>query len=191
MISKWAVILYRVLLAVVVLTMVYFVLWSPKAQGAECTAYETLHPLWPLSGAHLSTGKCNTCASCHVPSGNAVFVGTPRNCISCHNGDPRWNTVGRSAKHLPTLLLDCGGCHNTTLFNSFTGITQTMIHNTGYPTVMCKGCHNGMYTSYNAQGMPNDHPKTRTVNGVTVTVAQVDCNYPGGCHSPTRSSFSN
>jgi hypothetical protein len=172
------------------LAALFLLLISPKIYGAECTAYEKLHPLWPLTGAHLSTGKCTSCGTCHIPAGAAVWIGTPRNCIACHNGDPSRMTVGRSTKHLPTLLLDCAGCHNTTQFNSFTGITQTMIHNTGYPTVRCDGCHNGMYTSYNAQGKPNDHPKTVKVNGVTVTVATVDCNY-SGCHSPTRPSFSN
>lgn len=155
--------------------------------AAECTKYETLHPLYPLTGAHLSTGKCTSCGLCHIPAGNAVWNGTPRTCIACHNGDPSRMTIGRSAKHLPTLLLDCAGCHNTTLFNSFTGITQLMIHNTGYPTIRCDACHNGQYTSYNARGKPNDHPKT--VRGVVVTT--VDCNYPGGCHRPTDSSFSN
>lgn len=159
-------------------------------KAAECTKYETTHALWPLTGAHLSTGKCLTCGYCHIPAGNAVFVGTPRNCITCHNGDPRWMTVGRSTKHLPTLLLDCKGCHNTIAFTSKTGITQTMIHNTGYPTVMCKGCHNGQYTSYGAQGPGNDHPKTVTRNGVKITVAAVDCNY-SGCHNPNSSSFNN
>jgi len=170
----------------------FFLLLTASSQviAAECTAYEKLHPSWPLTGAHLSTGKCTSCGMCHIPAGSAVWIGTPRNCITCHNGDPSRMTVGRSAKHLPTLSLDCAGCHNTTLFNSFTGITQTMIHNTGYPTVMCKGCHNGMYTNYNAQGMSNDHPKTVTRNGVKVTVATVDCNY-SGCHTPNRPSFNN
>lgn len=162
-----------------------------KAAAAECTAYENMHPTWPLTGAHLSTGKCTTCGYCHIPAGNAVFVGTPKTCITCHNGDPRWMTIGRSNRHLPTMLLDCAGCHNTISFTNTTGITQLMIHNTGYPTVMCKQCHNGQYTGYGAQGMSRDHPTTVTRNGVKVVVAQVDCNYPGGCHSPNSPSFNN
>jgi hypothetical protein len=161
---------------------------SPKAVGAECTAYEKLHPRWPLTGAHLSTGKCTSCSMCHIPEGSAVWIGTPRTCIACHNGDPSRMTIGRSSRHLPTLLLDCAGCHNTMAFTSKTGITQLMIHTTGYPTVMCKGCHNGMYTNYGAQGMSNGHPKTVTRNGVKITVAVVDCNY-SGCHNPNSNSF--
>jgi len=167
---------------------VILLLLCGKAMGSECTHYETLHPLWPLSGAHLSTGKCTTCAYCHIPAGNAVWVGTPRTCIACHNGDPRWVTVFRSAKHLPTFLEDCAGCHNTTLFNSFTGVTQTMIHATGYPGARCDNCHNGAYTAYNARGKSNDHPTSGTVNGVRVLVTSVDC---VACHSMTRTSFDN
>ena len=107
------------------------------------------------------------------------------------SADPRWMTIGRSNRHLPTMLLDCAGCHNTISFTNTTGITQLMIHNTGYPTVMCKQCHNGQYTGYGAQGMSRDHPTTVTRNGVKVVVAQVDCNYPGGCHSPNSPSFNN
>jgi hypothetical protein len=170
-------------LAVLLLLLIF-----PKALGAECTAYEKLHPRWPLTGAHLSTGKCTSCGMCHIPEGSAVWIGTPRTCIACHNGDPSRMTIGRSARHLPTLLLDCAGCHNTMAFTNKTGITQLMIHTTGYPTVMCKGCHNGMYTSYGAQGMSNDHPKTVTRNGVKIIVAAVDCNY-SGCHNPNSNSF--
>jgi len=172
------------------LRFIIFSLLSMKVYAAECTAYEKLHPAYPLTGAHLSTGKCTSCGLCHIPAGDAIWRGTPRTCIACHNGDPSRNTIGRSPKHLPTLLLDCAGCHNTITFNSMFGITQLMIHSTGYPTIMCKNCHNGMYTSYNAQGMPNDHPKTVTRNGVKITVATVDCNY-SGCHNPNSLSFSN
>jgi len=169
-----------------IIAILFLLLVSDRVYGAECTAYQTLHPRYPLTGAHLSTGKCTTCSFCHVPAGNAVWIGTPNTCIGCHNGNPSINGMVRSAKHLPTLLLDCAGCHNTTAFNSFTGITQTMIHNTGYPTVRCDGCHNGNYTSYNAQGKGNGHPTTVTKNGVKILVTSVDCNY---CHSPNSSQF--
>lgn len=166
---------------------VCLLLFSGSVAAAECIAYEKLHPLYPLTGSHLSTGKCYSCGLCHI---NGIWNGTPRSCVQCHNGDPSRQTVGRSVKHLPTALLDCAGCHNTTAFNSFTGVTQLMIHNTAL-SMRCDSCHNGSYTSYNAQGKPNDHPKTVTVNGVAVTVATVDCNYSGtGCHSSSRSSFS-
>lgn len=162
---------------------ILLLLFSANAIGAECTKYETLHPTYPLTGAHLSTGKCTSCGTCHI---NGVWMGTPKTCIMCHNGDPSRMTIGRSIKHLPTALIDCGPCHNTTLFNSFTGVTQLMIHNAAI-TMRCDSCHNGQYTGYNAQGKSRDHPTT--VN--KIVVATVDCNYPGGCHSSSRPSFSN
>ena len=172
------------------LCLTVFSFLSIKVHAAECTAYEKLHPLYTLTGAHLSTGKCNTCGSCHIPAGSPVWIGTPRTCIACHNGDPSRMTIGRSVKHLPTLLLDCAGCHNTIAFNNTTGITQAMIHSTAYPTIRCDSCHNGMYTSYGAQGKSRDHPTTVTRNGVKIIVSAVDCNY-SGCHNQNRPSFNN
>ena len=147
-----------------------------NVSAAECTLYEKSHPTFILSGAHLSTGKCQTCASCHI---GGIFIGTPKSCISCHNGDPRWITVGRSAKHIPTFLVDCKACHNTSVFTS-----ASMSH-TSVSTLRCDGCHNGLYTSYGAEGKPRDHPTSRTINGIKITVSAVDCNYTG-CHT-TRS----
>ena len=173
--------IFKMLSAILLLS-----LFAHTAHSAECTRYETLHPSYLLTGSHLSTGKCTSCGTCHIPAGNAIWMGTPRTCIACHQGDPSRMTIGRSAKHLPTLLLDCAGCHNTSIFNSFTGITQLMIHNTAIG-LRCDSCHNGQYTGYNARGKPNDHPKT--VRGVIVTT--VDCNYPGGCHRSSDPSFAN
>jgi len=148
-------------------------LWS-SAYAAECTLYEKSHPTFLLNGAHLSTGKCSTCASCHK---NGIFMGTPKTCIACHNGDPRWTTVGRSAKHIPTLLVDCHFCHKTVLFTSGTTMSHTSV-----AALRCDSCHNGAYKSYGAEGKENGHPKTVTVNKVVVTVSAVDCNY-SGCHT--------
>ena len=151
-------------------------LLCPVSYAAECTAYEKLHPTYILTGSHLSTGKCQTCGSCHK---NGVFYGTPKLCIACHSGNSGYGAVYMSAKHLPTLTIDCGMCHLTTLFT--TGTTKTKTH-MAYPQVMCKSCHSGAYTSYGAQGKPRDHPTTVTRNGVKITVTTVDCNY-SGCHN--------
>lgn len=150
---------------------------SQHVFAAECTLYEKSHPLWPLSGAHLSTGKCQTCASCHK---QGVFIGTPRSCLTCHNGDPTWGTVGRSTKHIPTLLVECSFCHNTITFT-----TATMNH-TSVAAYRCDSCHNGAYKAYNAQSKPSDHPTTASVGGVRVSIAGWDCNH-SGCHTRTTS----
>jgi hypothetical protein len=144
------------------------------SRAAECTLYEKSHPTFLLTGSHLSTGKCQTCASCHK---GGIFMGTPKSCVMCHNGDPRWVTIGRSVKHIPTLLVECSYCHNTTSFTS----NYTMNH-TSVAAYRCDSCHNGAYTAYNALGKPKDHPTTTTVNNVKVSIAGWDCNH-SGCHS--------
>lgn len=149
------------------------VLWIPTCYSSECSLYEKSHPAFLLNGAHLSTSKCSTCASCHK---NGIFMGTPRFCKMCHSGDPRWVTVGASAKHFPTTSTDCNSCHNTTTFQ-----TAIMSH-TSVVSQRCDGCHNGAYKSYGATGKPSGHPTSRTINGVKVIVATVDCNY-SGCHT--------
>jgi hypothetical protein len=144
---------------------------SFSASAAECSLYETMHPAYLLNGAHLSTSKCSTCASCHKAG---VFTGTPKTCIACHNGDPARATVGRSAVHIPTLLVGCENCHNTTSFTA----TYTMNH-TSVASILCKTCHNGMYASQGtlgALGKPLKHipEDTQLLNG-----ASLDCN---ACH---------
>lgn len=119
--------------------------------GAECTLYEKAHPAFLLDGSHLSTGKCQSCASCHK---NGVFTGTPKTCVACHNGDPRWSTVARSAKHIPTLMVDCSNCHKTVTF------TLAAMNHAAVTTLRCDSCHNGLFKSYGAAGKPKDHPKT-------------------------------
>lgn len=148
-------------------------------QAAECTLYEKSHPSFLLDGSHLSTGKCTTCASCHI---NGVFMGTPKTCISCHNGDPRWMTIGRSTKHIPTMLVDCSNCHRTTLFTANTNMNHISV-----AMLRCDSCHNGAYTSYGAVGKSKDHPTTTTVNKIKVSIIGWDCN-SSGCH--TTKTFS-
>lgn len=128
-----------------------------NAQAAECTLYEQSHPAFLLDGAHLSTGKCSTCASCHR---GGVFVGTPKSCIACHNGDPSRVTVARSPAHIPTQVIECSSCHQTTSFT----VNAIMDHST-VTAQRCDTCHNGSYTDYGkfnggAQGKSTEHVPT-------------------------------
>ena len=122
-----------------------------SASAAECTLYEQSHPSFLLDGAHLSTGKCGTCASCHR---SGVFLGTPRSCYTCHSGDPTRITVSRSTKHIPTITVECSSCHNTSSFTS----TWTMNH-TAVVSIRCDACHNPTYnTADGAPGVPRSKP---------------------------------
>jgi hypothetical protein len=143
-----------------------FLAMPTGAAAAECTLYEQSHPAFLLDGAHLSAGKCSTCASCHR---GGVFIGTPKSCVACHNGDPARVTVGRSLLHIPTSTIECSSCHNTTSYTA----TWSMSH----PAVSgqrCDTCHSGSYvTGYNAQARSNTH----------VPIGTMDC---VSCHTTTN-----
>ena len=145
-----------------------------QAEAAECTLYETLHPNFPLTGSHLSTGKCSTCASCHA---GGIYLGTPKICATCHNGSPSGQisaaTIGKSANHPPIGTTNCDACHNTTSFTA----TWAMNH-ASVSGQRCDSCHNGSYNTYGAMGKPNEHIATTS-----------DC---GSCHvSKDTSTHSN
>ena len=153
------------------------------ASASECALYEKSHPTFLLNGSHLSTTKCGTCASCHI---NGVFLGTPKSCVTCHNGDPSRNTIARSPKHIPTFLVECSNCHTTT---AFTPVSQSQMSHTSVAAYRCDSCHIKTYAAYVGTGgyKPNDHPTTTTVGGVKVSIIGWDCN-SSGCH--TTKTFS-
>ena len=143
---------------------------SLSATASECSLYETTHPKYPLSGAHLSTGKCSTCASCHK---GGIFTGTPRTCIQCHNGDPAWQTVGRSTRHIPTLSIDCASCHTTI---AFTPVSITQMNHLVLLGYKCTQCHlSGLNYSGGQQKMSLTHHQK--------TPVPTDCSMVG-CHRP-------
>jgi len=126
---------------------------SNTADAAECTLYETIHPNFPLTGAHQSVGKCSTCASCHA---GGVYLGTPKVCATCHNGNPIGQissaTVGKSAQHIPIGNTSCDTCHNTTSFTATWSMNHASVSNQ-----TCASCHNGSYTAYGAMGQDAAH----------------------------------
>ena len=132
------------------------------ASAAECSFYEQSHPNFILDGAHLSTGKCTTCASCHI---GGVFLGTPKSCVTCHNGDPARSTVARSSAHPPTALVECSNCHITASFTSSWGMNHAVVS-----TQRCDTCHIATYSSYNAQPKDSKHIPT-TADCVTCHAA--------------------
>jgi hypothetical protein len=128
---------------------VLLLLLSSNSFAAECTAYELSHPAFLLTGAHLSTGKCSTCASCHK---GGVFMGTPNTCNACHTGDPRFATVSITSNHVPIGVVSCSNCHNTTTFDN-----AHMSHSS-VSSFRCDSCHTGTYSD--ANGKPRDHLAT-------------------------------
>jgi hypothetical protein len=151
------------LLIVIVVT-----LFVTPSIAAECTLYEKSHPTFILDGAHLSTGKCQTCASCHI---NSVFNGTPRSCVTCHNGDPARNTIGRPALHIPTQLIECSQCHKTVSF-----ATSITMNHVALGAMPCVTCHR-TGTNYNG-GMTR-----MSLTHFQRTPVPTDCSQ-AGCHRP-------
>ena len=140
---------------------------SMPALAAECTLYEQSHPSFLLDGAHLSTGKCSTCASCHK---NGVFIGTSKSCTVCHSTGGLSLTVA-SVAHIPTGIIECGNCHNTSSFTATWHMNHAVVSSQA-----CSTCHNGAFKAYGASGKGSGHVPTLA-----------DC---GACHKTTDWSVS-
>jgi hypothetical protein len=86
-----------------------------------------------------------------------VFLGTPKNCVACHDGagNTKYSTVGRSALHIPTQVIECEQCHFT---SSFT--TTWKMNHAAVGAQRCDTCHNGQYLNYNATAKIQNHPVT-------------------------------
>lgn len=148
----------------------FLMLFIGPVNAAECTLYEKSHPAFALAGAHLSTGKCTTCASCHK---NGIFNGTPKSCVTCHNGDPRWQTVGRPSLHIPTQLIECSSCHTTVSFA--TGITMNHV---ALGAMKCTTCHlRG--TNYRG-GMQRESLTHERSSPMPTDCSMSGCHRPGG-----------
>jgi hypothetical protein len=132
------------------------VLPATEAHAAECSLYEQSHPNFLLSGAHLSTGKCATCATCHA---GGVFLGTPKTCAACHNGSPPAqvlsSAVSKSSSHFAIGTATCDSCHNTTSYTASWNMTHASV-----TSLVCSSCHNGSYTSYGAMTKASYHVPT-------------------------------
>lgn len=123
---------------------------------------------FPLQGGHLGL----ECSSCHKPGGQGSlqFVGTQRECVSCHRSD--FNAApNHVAGNFPTA---CAGCHNQAVWVRVVGggsshpttpIALTGVHGSSqctdchaagqpYAAVQrtCDGCH---HTDYVATTNPN------------------------------------
>jgi len=142
-----------------------------NASAAECTMYEQSHPNFPLDGSHLSTGKCSTCASCHIQS---IFLGTPKTCTACHNtGVTTYGALNKSTAHFDVTGVDCSQCHNTTSYTATWSMNHAAVTGT-----LCSNCHNGNYTAYNSQPKDANHIPTTGECSVCHTAPSIGSNFP-------------
>ena len=111
---------------------VFFMLGGPYAGsttaldlGPEFNHDETN---FPLDFRH----SLVTCESCHV---EGVFIGTPRQCASCHSNSGRIKASAPSSQHI-RVVGDCDYCHTPTLWSSVIRVDHAAVNGS------CATCHN-------------------------------------------------
>ena len=114
------------------------------AQGGSIREFDHLRSGFQLTGAH----SAQRCESCHI---SGVFMGTPRDCATCHTAGTRYarNNIVRNINHAPTTA-SCDTCHNTSTFFG------ARFDHTGVTAGTCATCHNGT----TAPGKPPGHVPT-------------------------------
>ena len=95
-----------------------------------------------LTGAHRTV----PCESCHV---DAVFKGTPRECVGCHSPGNRIRSTSKPATHVVSSE-NCGQCHSTSAYVPAAHFDHHEVQGS------CATCHNGVQ----AEGMPPGHLQT-------------------------------
>ncbi|MCX6057866.1 MAG: hypothetical protein NTW69_06930, partial [Chloroflexi bacterium] len=99
--------------------------WKPATFNHNLSAF-------PLTGAHINV----VCANCHV---NSVFVGTPKDCYSCHK---------TKDVHAGKAGTNCATCHTTTAWKPSTfKHTFPLTHGLN-PIVACVTCHPSTTSAY-------------------------------------------
>ena len=144
--------LARRLLAVLWLAVACWPHAADAAQSAQQrTPFDHLTTGFELVGKHRDL----PCESCHV---NAIFKGTPRDCVACHGAGTQVRAVAKSVSHI--LSSDrCDACHTAVAFNPAVNFDHAEALGN------CSTCHNNVQ----AQG-----------KGPTHLVTDLECN---ACHS--------
>ncbi|MDH3633681.1 MAG: hypothetical protein OES20_03160 [Gammaproteobacteria bacterium] len=75
-----------------------------------------------------------SCESCHV---DGIFVGTPRQCASCHSDSGRIKASAPSSQHI-RVTGDCDYCHTPTLWTNIIRVDHAAVRGS------CASCHNGV-----------------------------------------------
>jgi hypothetical protein len=90
---------------------------------------------FPLTGTH----ETLACGACHTGT-PAVFAGTPKDCVGCHQQDYASSPYPGHAS-FPTT---CQSCHSTTAWSPASGGThpQNRFSITGRHNYPCNDCHN-------------------------------------------------
>ena len=126
---------------------------------------------------HIPTTGSANCDSCHTnysafAPARMNHSGLSDSCATCHGKGAAYLAVNAqqySANHFTTAVA-CNQCH----VNGFTNWTPSVMNHSVVSASRCDSCHNGQYTSMNAQ--------SRSANHIPITLAGADC---VTCHSAT------
>ncbi|MCB9899581.1 MAG: hypothetical protein H6825_16360 [Planctomycetes bacterium] len=92
------------------------------------------HASWPLTGAHSAVD----CAQCHV---GGVYIGTPTDCIQCHQSDyDSTSDPNHAAAGFPT---DCETCHTTSTWQGAVFSHSSWPLTGAHVSTDCTQCHVG------------------------------------------------
>ncbi|MBP6211038.1 MAG: hypothetical protein KA473_16520, partial [Anaerolineales bacterium] len=112
--------------------------WKPATFNHNLSAF-------PLTGAHVNT----PCTSCHI---NSNFVGTPKDCYSCHKAkDPHAGKAGTN----------CATCHTTSAWKPSTLKHTFPLTHGKNSAVACATCHPSTTSSYTCFGC-HEHTLSNT-----------------------------
>jgi len=147
--SRWRAWIGAVGLCVVVIGVPF----SAAGAAVPVNSFDHLTTGFELTGSHRDAA----CESCHV---NAVFEGTPRECVACHSPG---KLVGADPKPSDHIMSSdrCGDCHTTAAF------LPASLFNHAEVRGSCQSCHDNVRST----GKPSTH-----------VVTSLDCN---ACHNTT------
>ncbi|MBI5944761.1 MAG: hypothetical protein HY864_10370 [Chloroflexi bacterium] len=133
--------------------------WKPATFNHNLSAF-------PLTGAHINTA----CSACHI---NGVFIGTPKDCNSCHKGkDPHAGKAGTN----------CATCHTTTAWKPATFKHTFPLTHGKNPIATCVTCHPSTTSAYTcfschehtATNMAEKHKEVKNYSTTTCANCHAD-----------------
>ncbi len=132
----------RTLAACTMMLLAVLVGTRPGAAAEQRPRFDHLTTGFELLGRHRDL----PCEACHV---NAVFKGTPRDCVACHGAGTAVRATARPASHILTTQ-HCEACHTPDAWVPAVNFDHTQMLGS------CSSCHNNVQ----AQGKGPQHVAT-------------------------------
>jgi hypothetical protein len=132
----------RTLLACALVLLAILGLARPAGAAGQRPRFDHLTTGFQLLGRHRDL----PCEACHV---NAVFKGTPRDCVACHGAGTAVRATAKPASHILTTQR-CEACHTPVAWLPAVDFDHTQVLGS------CSSCHNNVQ----AQGKGPQHVAT-------------------------------